>query len=560
MDSATDTPTLTSTATLPVLPLKNSVTLPNMILPITAGRPRSVAAAEAALVTEDKQIAVFAQRNASVEVPQADDVYPIGTLCVIKRMQRSGEGTIQLILQGVRRIERLELAQDAPYPSYRVKILPELDDAGSEVEALHRTMLDLAARMLSLGPSQMQVDLKQIVAELERPVEQAYVLSSLTSINLDKQYRLLAANSQREALQLMVDYLTYEVQVLETQSQISRAVESRMTKEQREMMLRQQMKEIQSQLGESSPEQAEVAELRRRMEEISLPELVRKEVDRELTRLERMSANSPDYQSTRSYVDLVLDLPWEKITEDNLDLERARQILDEDHFDLTEIKDRIIEHLAVMKLNPGAKAPILCFVGPPGVGKTSLGQSIARTLGRVFERMSLGGLHDEAELRGHRRTYIGSMPGRIIRAMRRAAVKNPLVMLDEIDKLGHDFRGDPAAALMEILDPSQNFEFQDNYLDLPFDLSQVFFIGTANTLDSIPAPLLDRIEVLRLSGYSDTEKREIARRYLIGRRMNDAGLKDDQLMIKDDMLDYVIQNYTREAGVRSLERALGRIA
>ena len=556
MSSVTDTETIT----LPVLPLKNSITLPNMILPITVGRPRSVAAVEAALATEDKQIAVFTQRDASLETPRPGDLYPIGTLCIIKRMQRSGEGTIQLMLQGNRRIERVEVTQDDPFPQFNVKLLPELQDTSSEVEALHRTMLDLAARMLSLGPPQMQVDLKQLISELDRPVQQAYVLSSLTSISMEKQYRLLAANSQYDALRLIVDYLTYEVQVLEMQNQISKAVETKLTKEQREMMLRQQMREIQSQLGESSPEQAEVAELRRRMAEASLPELVHKEIDRELERLERMSANSPDYQNSRSYVDLVLDLPWEKTTEDNLDLQRARQILDEDHFDLKEVKDRIIEHLAVMKLNPEAKAPILCFVGPPGVGKTSLGQSIARALGRVFERMSLGGLHDEAELRGHRRTYIGSMPGRIIRAMRRAGVRNPLLMLDEIDKLGRDFRGDPAAALMEILDPSQNFEFQDNYLDLPFDLSRVFFIGTANTLDTIPTPLLDRIEVLRLSGYSDTEKQEIARRYLIGRRMNEAGLKEDQLIINDEVLDYVIQNYTREAGVRSLERALGRIA
>jgi ATP-dependent Lon protease len=347
--------------------------------------------------------------------------------------------------------------------------------------------------------------------------------------------------------------------VLEVQSQISKAVESKMSKEQHEMMLRQQLREIQAQLGESSPEQAEVAELRRRMEEVSLPDLVGKEVDKELSRLERMSASSPDYQTSRSYVDLILDMPWEKNTADNLDLVRARDILDEDHFDLKEVKDRIIEHLAVMKLNPQAKAPILCFVGPPGVGKTSLGQSIARALGRVFERMSLGGLHDEAELRGHRRTYVGAMPGRIIRAIRRAGVKNPLLMLDEIDKLGRDFRGDPAAALMEILDPSQNADFQDNYLDLPFDLSRVFFVATANTLDSIPAPLLDRIEVLRLSGYSDVEKREIARRYILGRRMQEAGLQEGQLVIGDEVLDYIIQDYTREAGVRSLERALGRI-
>jgi ATP-dependent Lon protease len=320
------------------------------------------------------------------------------------------------------------------------------------------------------------------------------------------------------------------------------------------------LRAIQGELGEQSPEQAEVEELHKRMEETELPELARKEVEKELSRLARMSSSAPDYQITRTYVELVLELPWIKATEDVLDLDHARAILDEDHFDLEEVKARIIEHLAVMKLNPKAKAPILCFVGPPGVGKTSLGQSIARALGRKFERMSLGGLHDEAELRGHRRTYIGAMPGRIIRAIRRAGVKNPLLMLDEVDKLGRDFRGDPAAALMEILDPAQNSAFHDNYLDLPFDLSQIFFITTANTLDSIPRPLLDRMEILRLPGYSDEEKRAIASRYLIARQIAEAGLTGEQVSIPDETLSYIIRRYTREAGVRELERVLGRIA
>lgn len=556
MNATTENP---ATIAYPVFPLKNGVAFPNMMLPITAGRSLSLAAIEAGLATEDKQIAVFTQRDASIDEPGADDLYSIGTLCVIKHMQRH-ERVIQLMVQGIRRIKRARIQQSLPYPIYQVNFLPELDDSGPQVEALHRTMLELAQQMLALGSSPMRIDLEQLVAELERPIQQAYILSSFTSIDVEKQVRLLSANSQQEALQMVVDFLTHEVQVLEVQNQISSSIRSKMTKEQQEMMLRQQMREIQSRLGESSPEQVEVAELRKRLEDASLPELVLKEVEKELSRLERMPANSADYQTSRGYVELVLELPWQKTTEDNLDLERAREILDEDHFDLKEIKDRIIEHLAVMKLNPSAKAPILCFVGPPGVGKTSLGQSIARALGRVFERMSLGGLHDEAELRGHRRTYVGAMPGRLIRAIRRGEVKNPLLMLDEIDKLGRDFRGDPAAALMEILDPSQNVDFQDNYLDLPFDLSQVFFIATANTLDSIPGPLLDRIEVLRLSGYSDIEKREIARRYILDRRLQEAGLKPGQLIVGDAELDYIIHNYTREAGVRSLERALGRVA
>jgi ATP-dependent Lon protease len=544
---------------LPVFPVKNSVAFPHMVLPMTAGRARSVAAVEAALATEDKRIAVFTQRDAAVEEPGADDLYPVGTLCVIKRMQRT-QGSISMLLQADRRIERQALQQLDPFLECRATLMPVLSDGGSEVEALQRTMLDQTARMLEIGPAQMQIDLKQLVADVEKPVEQAYVLSSLISISIEKQYRLLAAGSQLEALRLIVDYLKHELQVLEIQQQISSAVSTKMSREQRRMMLRQQLREIQEQLGESSPEQAEVEVLRERLDAASLPDQARTEIERELGRLERMSANSPDYQTTRSYIDLVLDLPWQKRTEDNLGLTHARSVLDEDHFDLKEVKERIIEHLAVMKLNPQAHAPILCRVGPPGVGKTSLGQSVARALGRTFERMSLGGLHDEAELRGHRRTYVGAMPGRIIRALRRAGVNNPLLMLDEIDKLGRDFRGDPAAALMEILDPAQNTEFNDNYLDLPFDLSGVFFIVTANTLDTIPAPLLDRIEVLRLSGYSEAEKLEIARRYILGRTLANAGLDAQQLVIDDGTLTHVIRNYTREAGVRSLERALGRIA
>lgn len=548
-----------TSALLPVVPMKDGVVFPNMMLPMTVGRPQSTEAVESALATEDKQIAIFAQRDASVEEPGAEDLYPIGTQCVIRRMQRQ-EGAIQLMLQGSRRIRRTEVVQETPYRQFRVELLPRLEDTDSEVEALHRTMLDLASRMLALGPPQMQINLQQMVSELDQPVEQAYVLASLLSIDTEKQHQLLAASSQIEALKLIVDYLNHEVKVLELQSQISSAVESKMSKEQQEHVLRQQLRAIQERLGEASPEQAEVAELRRRLEETPVPDLVRGEVGKELSRLERISSSSPDYQITRSYVELALELPWEKTTEDNLDLQHARDVLDEDHFDLEEVKERIIEHLAVMKLNPQAKAPILCFVGPPGVGKTSLGQSIAKSLGRTFERMSLGGLHDEAELRGHRRTYIGAMPGRIIRAIRRAAVKNPLLMLDEIDKLGRDFRGDPAAALMEILDPAQNVEFHDNYLDLPFDLSKVFFIATANTLDTIPGPLLDRIEVLRLAGYSDAEKRQIARRYLLGRRLREAGVAEDRLVVPDEALDYIIENHTREAGIRMLERALGRIA
>ncbi len=545
--------------TLPTLPVKNSVLFPYLLMPISVGRPTSLAAVEAALASEDKTIAIFTQKSALVEEPKPDDLYPVGTAGIIKRMARSDEG-MSILVQGFHRIERIGVILEQPYLNVRVRILSEPQDTGTEVEALQRAVGDLGNRMIALVQPQVQAGLNQIFSEVKKPLHQAYLLGSLLSLDLEKEITLLSAASQREALQLIHGYLTHEVQVLELRNQIASQAQTEITRQQREHMLRQQLRAIQSELGEQSPEQADVAELHKRMEEAHLPELVAKEVDKELSRLERMSSAAPDYQITRAYVELTLELPWDKTTEDSLDLVHAREILDEDHFDLEEVKDRIIEHLAVMKLNPQAKGPILCFVGPPGVGKTSVGQSIARALGRRFERMSLGGLHDEAELRGHRRTYVGAMPGRIIRAIRQAGVKNPLLMLDEVDKLGRDFRGDPAAALMEILDPAQNFEFRDNYLDLPFDLSSVFFITTANSLDTIPRPLLDRMEVLRLAGYSDEEKLAIAKRYLIPRRLSEAGVSAEQLTIPDATVARVIRRYTREAGVRELERLIGQIA
>ena len=354
-------------------------------------------------------------------------------------------------------------------------------------------------------------------------------------------------------------YLSHEVQVLELKSKIANTARTEMSKEQRDYLLRQQMRAIQQELGEKNPEQAEVDLLRESLEKAEVPDDVRKELERELGRLEKLPSSSPEHGVIRSYVELVLELPWNKYTTDNLDIGHARQVLDDDHFGLKEVKERILEHLGVLKMNPNAKAPILCLVGPPGVGKTSLGQSIARALGRNFERMSLGGMHDEAELRGHRRTYIGAMPGRLIQAVRRAKAKNPVMMLDEVDKLGRDYRGDPAAALLEILDPEQNKTFRDNYLDLPWDLSKTFFITTANTLDTIPRPLLDRMEILRLTGYTEEEKVEIAKKYLVPRQLSESGVSAEQAVIPDETLRALIQGYTREAGLRRLERAIGRL-
>jgi ATP-dependent Lon protease len=545
-------------AVLPVLPLKNTVLFPSLFMPLSVGRPGSLAAIEAVLATEEKALAIVAQRDGADEQPAFDDLYTVGTRAVIKKMAR-GEGVIEMIVQGVERVTLLKAEQTEPFLKACVTPLPLPEDGGTEVEALHRAIVELAGRVLELAQVQTPINLQQLVAQAPDPLRFAYLLGSMLSLDVAKEQALLEAPTRVEALRLMHGYLGHEVQVLDLRKKISSQVETEMTRQQREYMLRQQMQAIQEELGEKSPEKAEIDELRTRLAETELPAEVRKEAERELTRLERMPAAAPDFQVTRTWLDLVLELPWKKAPPQAIDLEHARRVLDEDHFDLEEIKERILESLAVLKLNPQAKAPILCLVGPPGVGKTSLGQSIARSLDRKFERMSLGGLHDEAELRGHRRTYIGAMPGRILQALRRAKVSNPVLMLDEVDKLGRDFRGDPASALMEVLDPSQNYAFRDNYLDLPFDLSAVFFITTANTLDAIPRPLLDRMEVIRLAGYSEEEKVEIAQRYLWPRRLKEAGLTPEQLRIAPEALRQVIGRYTREAGVRELERMLGRI-
>jgi ATP-dependent Lon protease len=545
--------------TLPVLPLRNTVIFPSVFAPLSAGRPTSIAAIEAAAAREDKSLVIFAQRDPQKDQPaSSDDLYAVGTLAVIRKMARSPNG-IEILVQGIERVSLLRLEQTEPYLLARVQVLPWPEDSGPEVEALYRSILDTTRRILELAGTEAPENLRELITQQGDPLRVAYFIGSMLSLDVPKEQALLEAPSRLEALRLLYQYLQHELQVQELRHKIQKQAESELTKQQREYMLRQQLRAIQEELGEKSPEKAEIDELRQRLAETDLPDDVRKEAERELNRLERLPPIAPDYQVIRTWLELVLELPWRKETPDQLDIARARQVLDEDHYGLEEIKERILEHLAVLKLNPEAKAPILCFVGPPGVGKTSLGQSIARALGRKFERQSLGGLHDEAELRGHRRTYIGAMPGRIIQAIRRAGVKNPVLMLDEVDKIGRDFRGDPAAALLEILDPAQNTNFRDNYLDLPFDLSKVFFITTANNLMTIPEPLLDRMEVLRLAGYTPEEKMEIARRYLIPRQLKESGLQPEQLTILPTALDAIIRRYTREAGVRELERALGRL-
>jgi ATP-dependent Lon protease len=544
--------------TLPVLPLKNTVLLPHMFLPLTVGRPVSLAAVEAALATEEKSLVLAAQRDAAVESPGFDGLYTTGTRAVIRKMSRSEQG-IEVLVQGVERVVLLKQEQAEPFLQAVVRPLTVPEDHGTAVEALYRAVIDLARKVVELTQPAMPVDVEQLVAQAGDPLRVAYLFGSMLSLDVPKEQALLEAPTRYDVLQLLHGYLTHETQVLELRQQIASRAQNEMGREQRDYLLRQQLRAIQEELGEKNPEKAEVEALRKQFAEADLPDEVRKETERELTRLERLPSAAPDYQMTRTHLELILELPWRKSTPDVLDLPRARQVLDEDHYGLQRIKERILEHLAVLKLNPKAKAPILCLVGPPGVGKTSLGQSIARALGRTFERTSLGGLHDEAELRGHRRTYIGAMPGRLIQAIRRAGVNNPVLMLDEIDKLGRDFRGDPAAALLEVLDPAQNFAFRDNYLDLPFDLSKVFFITTANSLDSIPQPLLDRMEVLRLAGYSEEEKLEIARRYLLPRQLEQSGLTAEQVQIADEALQRIVGRYTREAGVRQLEQTLGRL-
>jgi ATP-dependent Lon protease len=545
--------------TLPVLPLKSAVLFPYLLMPLSAGRPASIAAVEAALATESKEILVFAQRDPDLDTPTQDDLYAIGTKAVIRKMNRSGEGHLELMVLGMERVTLVKLDGSEPFLKGRAIPLPLPKDSGPEIEALQGALIELAGEALTLAQPGSSQELRGLIASNEDPLRLSFVLASMFSFDADKCQSLLEAPSRAEALRMLHRYLMHEVQVLELRNKINTEARTEMSKEQHDYLLRQQMRAIQQELGEKGGEQAEADQLRERLDKANLPEDILKEAKRELDRLEKLPPNAPDYNVIRTYLDYVLELPWNKSSEDSLDIARARQVLDEDHFGLKDVKLRILEHLAVLKLNPNAKAPILCFVGPPGVGKTSLGQSIARALNRKFERMSLGGLHDEAELRGHRRTYIGALPGRVIQAMRRAGANNPVLMLDEVDKLGHDFRGDPAHALLEILDPEQNKTFRDNYLDLPFDLSKVLFVTTANALDTIPQPLLDRMEVLRLAGYSEEEKLEIAKKYLIPKQLKETGLTQEQCTLPDETVHKIIAGYTREAGLRRLERAIGRV-
>lgn len=555
-----------TTQTLPLLPLKNVAIFPELIQALIVGRPASLAAVKVA-IDHDRKLVTVLQKDRDQENPDRDGLFDIGTLATVTRVEQR-DGGAQVIVRGVRRVRVQGLsaptAEDAPAEVEVVElptpVLPEDGEDRAKATALIRENLDIArqvAHIMSQNPDQL---FQQMVGSIEDPVTQMYRLVELArNIEQNDKQRILEIDDIQPFLEAIHRLLRQELAVVEMQRDLQSQAREEAEHGQREHLLRQQKRVIEEALGEDGDDE-DIAELRKQLRNVNLPDDVRKEVDRELKRLSRMSANAADYQVSRGYLELVAELPWNVITEDTLDLANAQTVLDEDHYGLEEVKERILEALAVLRLNPDAKASILCFVGPPGVGKTSLGQSIARAMGRKFERMSLGGLHDESELRGHRRTYIGAMPGRILQAVRRAGVRNPVLMLDEVDKLGRDFRGDPAAALMEILDPAQNREFRDNYLNLPFDLSKVIFITTANHLDGVPRPLLDRMEVLELTGYSEMEKLEIARRYLIPRQRENAGLDDDQLGFTDEALSWAVRRHTREAGVRELDRVVGRVA
>ncbi|MBS1796636.1 MAG: endopeptidase La [Acidobacteria bacterium] len=545
-----------------VLPLQNTTLFPETVVPLSVGRERSTRAVEAALATEEKLLACVTVKSPDTQGSDARpvDLYEVGTIVNIKRMMRS-DGVMQLIVQGVERVKILYWAQEEPFLRAKVEVLPELTvEDEEEVEALKRNIQGMIQQALAMLPN-IPPEVRMAVMAQNNSVQLAYFLASVLDLGVDTEQKMLEAPTADKLLMLTHAALAKELEIMQIRSKIANEAQSEMDKSQRDYILRQQMKAIQKELGEDEGgEKAEAAQLRERLETADLPEDVRKEAERELRRMEQLPQAAPDYHVIRTYLEYVLELPWKKSSAEKLDLNEAQKILDEDHYGLEDIKKRILESLAVVKLRPDSKSPIILFVGPPGVGKTSLGRSIARSLGREFDRISLGGVRDEAELRGHRRTYVGAMPGRIIQTFRRVGVNNPVLMLDEIDKMGNDYRGDPASALLEILDPAQNNTFRDHYLDLPFDLSKTFFIATANQLGPIPAPLRDRMEIIQLAGYSDREKLNIAKQYLVPRQIRENGLRPEQFEIADDAINLLTARYTREAGVRQLERTVGNLA
>jgi ATP-dependent Lon protease len=560
---------------LPILPLRGLVVYPHTTVPLTVGQPRSVKLVDD-VVAGDRVIGLVASHDPELETPGPDQVHLIGTVAQIHRLFRAPDGTMRLLVQGMARVRITDFTETKPYLRARVAAAPETVEDGIEVEALMRNVVEQFSRMADLVPS-IPGELISAALNVDDPLQLVYALATYIRLDLADQQKLLELDSVLEKLHTLMTILNKELEVLELGHRIQTEAQSEMEKTQREYFLREQLKAIQRELGEGDEQTVEIEGFRQKIEAAGMPDEAAREARRELDRMARLPTAAAEYGVIRTYLDWLVNLPWSAQTEDNLDISHARTVLDEDHYGLEDIKERILEYLAVRKLRQERageikretrvdyvrrerEGAILCFVGPPGVGKTSLGTSIARAMGRKFTRFSLGGIRDEAEIRGFRRTYIGAMPGRLIQTMRRVESRNPVIMLDEIDKLGRDFRGDPASALLEVLDPEQNFEFRDHYLDVAYNLSQVMFITTANTLDTIPMPLLDRMEIIHLSGYTEQEKVQIAQQYLIPRQARENGLRPEELSFTDEALLEIIRNYTREAGVRNLEREIGRVA
>jgi ATP-dependent Lon protease len=545
------------TEPLPILPLKETVVFPDALTPLAVGQQRSIALVDDA-VANDRTIALLASRNREVDVPGVAHLHRVGTTAKVHKLVRVPDGTLRVLVQSLERVELQQVTREEPFLEGIFTELPDVVPKTMEVAALTRNVETLFTRIVELAPY-LPDELQLAAANADDPGGLANLIASVLRLEPAEKQELLETVNLEERLRKLTAIMSRELEVFELGTKIQSQVQSELESSQREYLLRQQLKAIQEELGEGDEQQAEVAELRAKIEEANLPEEADRQARRELDRLAKLPPAAAEFGVIRTYLEWILSLPWDETTADDLDLSRAREILDEDHFDLEKVKERILEHLAVSKLREDPSGPILCFVGPPGVGKTSLGQSIARTLGRKFARISVGGVRDESEIRGHRRTYIGAMPGTIIRALRDTGSKNPVFMIDEIDKMGADWRGDPASAMLEVLDPAQHSAFRDHYLDLPFDLSKVLFICTANQTETIPAPLLDRMEVIRLAGYTEDEKLGIARKYLVPKQVAEHGLDPERISFTEKGLRLVIREYTREAGVRNLEREIAAL-
>jgi ATP-dependent Lon protease len=547
-------------ATLPILPVRDTVLFPNAILPLTVGRDSSLKLISE-LKEDEKFVGVISQRDPRVDNPQPVDLFQIGTVAFVHKIIKLPSQSLFIFVEGLQRIAIEEVTQVEPFLRARVKPLQDIVPGGKEpdYDALVRSVMTMFQQVVQLSPT-LSDDLQTVVMNIDDPGRLAdFIAANLPSLSSTEKQELLESLDLKMRLERLNRQLAREVEVLQLRSKIQSDVQDQVTQSQREYYLREQLKAIQKELGEAD-EQQEIEELRKKIEAAGMTEEAKKEAMRELGRLAKMSPAAADYHVTRTYLEWLVALPWIKVSDTRVDIGRAKQVLDEDHWDLEKVKERILDYLAVLQLKPQLKGPILCFVGPPGVGKTSLGKSIARALDRKFVRMSLGGIHDEAEIRGHRRTYIGALPGQIIQGVKRAETRDPIFMLDEVDKIGRDFRGDPSSALLEVLDPEQNSHFRDNYLDVQFDLSKVLFICTANVLDTIPPALLDRMEVLELQGYSEEEKIQIAIRHLIPKQTDEHGVKaPEQIEFTNDALAHIIRHYTREAGVRNLEREIATV-